>query len=371
MRRPNFNYLFVCSLIALFFTLYAGCGGEQKKEKKQDSVIKKENKQNTVINDTTSKNKPTTTTVDTSLHSTHHINNKELAEAFKIGNEGIDLANKGQYAAAMAKWEQFETKCRALEKDEKVAKELENEKSIRAKILCNYGAAAIKLNQNTDKAIQYLEKATQIDPEYVTTYMLLGDIYTQLGDKTEAQKNYKKFLTMPKISEAEKDLAERKLSGSVNNFVVETNEVENDQSIKEKKERLEKYNKDAQTFIKNNEVKKILIALNMYEETCIEYEKSGYLRQKILNGIAKQRAENLIHFVNFSLKSGKSLSELSKSIEKATQIDPENADAWIKLGDLRAAQFDKSTALDAYNKAEKCKLTPEQKKYIEEKRKML
>lgn len=371
MRRPNFNHLFACSFVVLFFALYAGCGGEQKKEKKQDSVTKKENKTNTLINDTASKNTLTTITVDTSLHATHHINNKELAEAFKIGNEGIDLANKGQYAAAMAKWEQFETKCRVLEKDEKVTKELENEKSIRAKILCNYGAAAIKLNQNTDKAIQYLEKSTKIDPEYATAYMLLGDIYTQLGDKTEAQKNYKKFLTIPKISEAEKDLAERKLSGSVNNFVVETNEVENDQSVKEKKEKLEKYNKDAQGFIKNNETKKALIALSMYEETCMEYEKSGYLRQRILAGVAKQRAENLIHFVNFSLKSGKTLNDVSKTIEKATQIDPENADAWIKLGDLRAAQFDKSTAIDAYNRAEKCKLTPEQKKYIEEKRKML
>jgi len=359
-------------VLTLFF-LWSGCGGGgEKKEAKHDSnKVNKEIKNDNTVKDTASKNTTTTTKVDTSLHQTHHINNKDLALAFKMGNEGIELANKGQYAAAMAKWEEFEEKCKTFEKDEKVAKELENEKSLRAKILCNYGAAAIKTNQNLEKAIKYLEKSTKIDPEYATAYMLLGDIYAQFGDKTEAQKNYKKFVGMPKISEAEKDLAERKLSGSINNFVVESNEVESDQSVKEKKERLEKYNKDAQRFIKNNEVKKVLIALNMYEETCMEYEKSGYLRQKILAGVAKQRAENLIHYINFSLKSGKNINELSKSIEKATEIDPQNAEAWIKLGDLRAAQYDKGTALEAYSKAEKCKLTPEQKKYIEDKRKML
>jgi cytochrome c-type biogenesis protein CcmH/NrfG len=368
MRYLTFNHLSATFFALTFFVLWSGCVGE-KKENKQYSVIKKENKENTKKD--TASNKTVTTPVDTSLHETHHINNKDLAQALKIANEGIDLASKGQYAMAMAKWEDFENKCKALEKDEKAAKELESEKTTRAKILCNYGSAAVKINQNLDKAIKYLEKSTKIDPEYSIAYMLLGDIYSQLGDKTEAQKNYKKFVGMPKISEAEKDLAERKLSGSINNFVVETNDAESDQSIKEKKERLEKYHKDAQTFIKNNEPKKILIALNMYEETCIEYEKSGYLQQKILNGIAKQRAENLLHFINFSLKSGKTLNELSKTIEKTTEIDPQNGEAWIKLGDLRAAQFDKGSALEAYTKAEKCKLTPEQKKYIEDKRKTL
>lgn len=364
----TFKYSFA-SFFAVVFFLWYGCGGEQKKEKKQDSVIKKQTTEN--IKKDTASSKTVTATVDTSFHETHHIKNKDLAMALKLGNEGIELANKGQYAAAMAKWEEFENKCKALEKDEKASKELENEKSTRAKILCNYGAAAVKTNQNLDKALRYLEKSTKIDPEYAASYMLLGDIYTQLGDKTEAQKNYKKFVSMPKISEAEKDLAERKLSGSINNFVVETNDAESAQSVKEKKERLEKYHKDAQRFIKNNEPKKVLIALNMYEETCMEYEKSGYLRQQILAGVAKQRAENLIHFVNFSLKSGKTLNDLSKTIQKATETDPQNGEAWIKLGDLRAAQFDKGTALEAYTKAEKCKLTPEQKKYIEDKRKTL
>lgn len=371
MRYPTFCYSLITFLVLVVCLSYYGCGGsEQKKEKKQDSNVKKDTKEN-VSKDTTSKNTIVHTPVDTSLHQTHHINNKDLADAFKLGNEGIDLANKGQYAAAMAKWEEFENKCTALQKDEKIAKELESEKSARAKILCNYGAAAIKTNQNLEKARKYLEKSTKVDPEYPTAYMLLGDIYSQLGDKTEAQKNYKKFIEMPKISEAEKDLAERKLSGSINNFVVETNEVESDQSVKEKKERLEKYNKDAQKFIKENEPKKALIALNMYEETCMEYEKSAYLKQKILAGVAKQRAENLMYFVNYSLKSGKNITQLDKIIEKAIDIDPQNAEAWIKLGDLRATQFDKSSALEAYSKAEKCKLTPEQKKYIEDKRKTL
>ncbi len=369
MRYLTFNYVSATLLALTFFVLWFGCGGE-KKDNKQDTVTKKDNKENTK-KDTASKNTAVHTPVDTSQHQTHHIGNKDLADAFKLGNEGIDLANKGQYAAAMAKWEEFENKCEALEKDEKAVRELENEKSTRAKILCNYGAAAIKTNQNLEKAIKYLEKSTKVAPEYPTAYMLLGDIYSQLGDKTEAQKNYKKFIEIPKISEAEKDLAERKLSGSINNFVVETNEVESDQSVKEKKERLEKYNKDAQGFIKNNEPKKALIALNMYEETCKEYEKSGYLQQKILAGVAKQRAENLMYFVNYSLKSGKNISELGKIIEKTIDIDPQNAEAWIKLGDLRAAQFDKSSALEAYSKAEKCKLTPEQKKYIDDKRKTL
>lgn len=370
MRYLTFNHSSAIFFILVFFVLWSACGGGEKKQNKQDTVIKKDIKEN-VKQDTTSKNTVVHTPIDTSMHETHHLSNKELIAAFKAGNEGIELANKGQYAAAMVKWEEFENKCTALEKDEKASKELENEKSTRAKILCNYGSAAIKTNQNLEKAIKFLEKSTKVDPEYATAYMLLGDIYTQMGDKTEAQKNYKKFLSMPKISDAEKDLAERKLSGSINNFVVETNEAESDQSIKEKKERLEKYHRDAQTFIKNNETKKVLIALNMYEETCKEYEKSRYLQQKILSGIAKQRTENLIHLVNFSLKSGKTLADMAKTIEKATETDPQNAEAWIKLGDLRASQFDKSSALEAYTKAEKCKLTPEQKKYIEDKRKTL
>lgn len=371
MRCSIFHYFCILSLTLLLF--WYGCTGGQKKQNHNHNgdSLKGKIKDTLSVKDTTSKNVVEATKVDTSLHETHHINNKDLIQALKIANEGIELANKGQYALAMSKWDEFENKCTALEKDKEAFKELENEKSTRAKILCNYGSAAIKTNQNIDKAIKYLEKSTKIDPEYATAYMLLGDIYTQMGDKSEAQKNYKKYLSMPKISEAEKDLAERKLSGSVNNFVVETNEIESEQSVKEKKERLQKYHTDAQNFIKNNETKKALIALNMYEETCKEYEKSGYLRQKILQSVAKQRAENLIYFVDFSVKSGKSYNELSKVIEKTTQLDPENVQAWIKLGDLRAAQFDKSAAKEAYAKALNAKATPEQKKYVEDKLKKL
>lgn len=370
-QRNNHPIATFLGILLIVIAFCVSCNTGQKNKKEQDTISKKQQDKKPNNKDSSQKTLIIPVSIDTSKHEVHHIQNKELAEALRIGNQGIELANKGQLAAAMVKWEECENKCKALEKDEKAKKELDAEKSTRAKLLCSYGLAAIKTNQNIEKAIKYLEKCTQVDPEYALTYMLLGDIYTQLGDKTEAQKNYNKFLSMPKISEAERDLVERKLSGSVNNFVVESNEVETPQSVKEKKEKLEKYHRDAQNFIKNNETKKALIALNMYEETYAEYEKSSYLRQHLLSGLNKQRAANLMYFVNFSLKSGKTLNDMGKIIEKASEIDPENAEVWIKLGDLRAIQFDKSAALEAYNRAEKCKPTAEQKKYIEDKRKML
>ncbi|MCS7029017.1 MAG: hypothetical protein NZ519_09645 [Bacteroidia bacterium] len=362
------RYFIFFTIVGLSGILYTACSGQKKENKKENTV---QQEQPHAHKDTVRQKIAKTVSVDTSKHQVHHIVNKELADALHLGNEGIELANKGKFAAAMVKWEECENKCSLLEKDEKVRKELEAEKSTRSKILCNYAAAAIRINQNLEKAIKYLEKSTQINPEYANAYMLLGDIYTLLGDKTEAQANYKKFLSMPNISEAEKDLAERKLSGSINNFVVEINQVENPQTVREKKERLDKYHRDAQRFIKNNETKKAIIALNMYEETCTEYEKSGYLRQHLLTELAKQRAENLMQLVNLSLKSGKTLVDMRKHIEKATQIDPENAEVWIKMGDLSAVQFDKSAAKEAYIRAQKCKLSPEQKQYIEEKLKLL
>lgn len=363
----------VFSLALVFLVYLSGCGSGKSNSNAKDTVKKDQNLVDQKKIDTLKNNTQITqNTIDTTTHeNVIPLVNKELIDIFKLNREANDFASKNQNSAAMGKWEQFVSKCEAVENNEKYSKELEGQKNVRAKAMANYASLAIKTGQNLNEASKMLEKAQKIDPSYAPTYMLLGDIYAQLGDKSEAQDEYKKYIALPNISPAEKDLAQRKLSGSVNSFVVENTDAETPATINEKKQKLAKYHNDAQGFIKENDEKKALVALNMYEETSATYEKSPYLQQVMLAGLAKQRAENLVYNARFSEKKGLRRPEVLKLVQKATELDPTNGEAWIKTGDILAGQFDKSGALAAYDKAEACKLTPEQKQNIAQKRKGL
>jgi tetratricopeptide (TPR) repeat protein len=59
--------------------------------------------------------------------------------------------------------------------------------------LDTYGWIQFKLG-NTDKAIEYINKAIKIGDVSAEVFEHLGDIYNTLGDKIEAEKNWRKGL---------------------------------------------------------------------------------------------------------------------------------------------------------------------------------
>ena len=62
----------------------------------------------------------------------------------------------------------------------------------------NLGIAYLTEN-NYDKALEKLNKSLEADSNYAPTYNILGLLYQQLGDLNEAEKNFKRALSINSV----------------------------------------------------------------------------------------------------------------------------------------------------------------------------
>jgi len=213
---------------------------------------------------------------------------------------------------------------------------------------------------NLHKAIEKLEESIKFQPSFIEAYILLGDLYSKVGNFASALKNYEKSVEL----DCDNIDVERKIC-----LLRKTLTPEDFKTLN----RLEFIYYLKEDPKKEIEILEKIVKLSpetedFYKLSCayLAANERNKAEEIITRLFAIDKKGNLAHMASALLFAAKKdyLGALSR-VDKALQIE-EKSDTYIKAGDYYGEIGDHEKALDSYFKA--FKLSPfsriAQKKYI-------